>query len=56
MGARTGAEFFDAVEKALGGLPFIAEDLGTITDDVRELLALFKFRRWVCCSLHLIAT
>ncbi len=38
-----GAEFFDAVEKALAGLPFVAEDLGTITDDVRELLALFKF-------------
>src|SRR5262249_20380494 len=29
-----GARFFDVVEKALGGLPFIAEDLGLITPDV----------------------
>jgi len=29
-----GAEFFRAVEKELGGLPFIAEDLGEITPDV----------------------
>ena len=33
-----GAEFFDAVEKAVGSLPFIAEDLGVITPDVRALL------------------
>ena len=32
-----GAEFFGAVEKALGGLPFIAEDLGLITPDVSAL-------------------
>ena len=32
-----GAAFFGAVEKALGGLPFIAEDLGTITPDVSAL-------------------
>jgi 4-alpha-glucanotransferase len=29
-----GAEFFQAVEKGLGALPFIAEDLGIITPDV----------------------
>jgi 4-alpha-glucanotransferase len=32
-----GAEFFRAVESDLGGLPFIAEDLGTITPDVGAL-------------------
>src|SRR5262247_4157992 len=32
-----GAGFFGAVDRALGGLPFIAEDLGTITPDVRAL-------------------
>ncbi len=32
-----GRELFDAVKKALGGLPFVAEDLGTITEDVHEL-------------------
>jgi len=33
-----GADFFGAVEKALGGgLPFLAEDLGTITPDVGAL-------------------
>jgi 4-alpha-glucanotransferase len=32
-----GAAFFDAVQKELGSLPFIAEDLGVITPDVREL-------------------
>src|SRR6185436_7337760 len=29
-----GADFFDAVQRELGGLPFIAEDLGLITPDV----------------------
>lgn len=33
-----GLRFFDAVRAALGGLPLVAEDLGTITPDVRELL------------------
>jgi 4-alpha-glucanotransferase len=33
-----GAPFFAAVSDALDGLPLIAEDLGTITEDVRELL------------------
>ena len=32
-----GADFFVAVEKALGGLPFLAEDLGMITPDVGAL-------------------
>jgi 4-alpha-glucanotransferase len=32
-----GAGFFDAVRKALGTLPFIAEDLGLITPDVLAL-------------------
>jgi 4-alpha-glucanotransferase len=32
-----GAEFFRAVEHELGSLPFIAEDLGLITPDVRAL-------------------
>ncbi len=32
-----GAAFFKAVEKALGGLPLIAEDLGDITPAVRQL-------------------
>jgi 4-alpha-glucanotransferase len=36
-----GADFFSAVEKELGGLPFIAEDLGLITPDVRALLERF---------------
>ena len=35
--AGPGAEFFTAVQAALGGLPFIAEDLGLITPDVRAL-------------------
>jgi 4-alpha-glucanotransferase len=32
-----GAEFFRAVQRELGTLPFIAEDLGVITPDVRAL-------------------
>jgi glycosyl hydrolase family 77 (putative 4-alpha-glucanotransferase) len=32
-----GAEFFEVVQKELGGLPFIAEDLGIITPDVSAL-------------------
>jgi 4-alpha-glucanotransferase len=32
-----GADFFSAVQKELGGLPFIAEDLGVITPDVSAL-------------------
>ncbi len=35
--AGPGRDFFDAVDEQLGGLPFVAEDLGEITDDVVEL-------------------
>jgi len=35
--AGPGAEFFRAVEKDLGALPFVAEDLGMITPDVYAL-------------------
>jgi 4-alpha-glucanotransferase len=38
-----GAEFFQAVQTALGGLPFIAEDLGVITPDVEKLRDQFRF-------------
>jgi 4-alpha-glucanotransferase len=37
-----GAEFFNAVQSALGGLPFIAEDLGLITPDVCALRDQFR--------------
>src|SRR5262249_20572214 len=36
-----GVAFFDAVQKELGTLPLIAEDLGVITPDVRALLDQF---------------
>jgi 4-alpha-glucanotransferase len=38
-----GAEFFKVVERELGGLPFIAEDLGLITPDVSALRDRFGF-------------
>ena len=41
-----GAEFFSAVQKELGGLPFIAEDLGLITPDV------LPGPRHICCGLR----
>src|SRR5438477_11589172 len=37
-----GADFFNAVKKELGGLPFIAEDLGLITADVHALRDQFQ--------------
>jgi 4-alpha-glucanotransferase len=37
-----GAGFFSAVQNQLGGLPFIAEDLGVITPDVVELRERFQ--------------
>jgi 4-alpha-glucanotransferase len=37
-----GAEFFRAVEKSLGALPFIAENLGEITPDVTALRDQFR--------------
>jgi 4-alpha-glucanotransferase len=38
-----GAEFFDAAQRELGSLPFIAEDLGEITPDVYALRDQFHF-------------
>jgi 4-alpha-glucanotransferase len=38
-----GADFFHAVQRELNALPFIAEDLGSITPDVTELLDLLHF-------------
>src|SRR6266436_46737 len=40
--AGPGADFFNAVKKELGGLPFIAEDLGLITADVCALRDQFQ--------------
>jgi 4-alpha-glucanotransferase len=40
--AGPGASFFQAVQTELGHLPFIAEDLGMITDDVRALRDQFR--------------
>ncbi len=37
-----GADFFSAVKRELGTLPFIAEDLGVITPDVRALRDQFQ--------------
>ncbi len=37
-----GGDFFNAVKRELGGLPFIAEDLGLITADVRALCDQFQ--------------
>jgi 4-alpha-glucanotransferase len=37
-----GADFFKAVEKAFGVVPFVAEDLGTITRDVTALRDAFQ--------------
>ena len=37
-----GAAFFSLIQKELGGLPFIAEDLGLITPDVTSLLKEFR--------------
>jgi 4-alpha-glucanotransferase len=34
-----GRRFFNAVRRSLGNVPLVAEDLGTITPDVRQLLA-----------------
>ncbi|NWG19937.1 MAG: 4-alpha-glucanotransferase [Chloroflexi bacterium] len=38
-----GAALFEAVDRALGGLPIVAEDLGVITPDVEELRDRFGF-------------
>ena len=39
-----GADLFERLQHALGGLPFIAEDLGEITPDVYELRDRFRLR------------
>lgn len=36
-------EFFAAITERFPGVPFIAEDLGIITDDVREIMVRFGF-------------
>jgi len=38
-----GRELFDALKRALGDLPIVAEDLGTITPDVHALRDEFRF-------------
>ena len=38
-----GKDFFDILEKELGNLPFIAEDLGVIKPDVLELRDYYRF-------------
>ena len=38
-----GAHFFRSIEKSLGKLPIIAEDLGVITPDIKELTSEFGF-------------
>jgi 4-alpha-glucanotransferase len=38
-----GAHFFKSIEKNLGELPIIAEDLGVITPDIKELAVEFGF-------------
>ena len=42
-GPGPGADFFMRVERELGSLPFIAEDLGYITPDVHALRDEFHF-------------
>lgn len=37
-----GAELFQAARKRLGGLPFVAEDLGVVTDEVKALRDSFE--------------
>lgn len=40
--AGPGADFFEHLQQALGGLPFLAEDLGLITQPVEELRDRFR--------------
>ena len=57
-----GARFFEAMREDLGSLPFIAEDLGDIDDDVYELrdafempgmkVLQFAFGDDMACSIH----
>ena len=46
-----GADFFNAVKRELGGLPFIAEDLGYITPDVHALRDQFQILGRASCNL-----
>jgi malto-oligosyltrehalose synthase/4-alpha-glucanotransferase len=58
-----GAEFFEVMRQELGRLPFIAEDLGDIDDDVYELrdqfempgmkVLQFAFGEDMSCSVHI---
>ncbi len=58
-----GAKFFEAMREDLGNLPFIAEDLGDIDDDVYELrdafempgmkVLQFAFGDDMACSIHI---
>jgi 4-alpha-glucanotransferase len=38
-----GVDFFERLKERFPSLPFIAEDLGTITDDVRDVIRRFNF-------------
>lgn len=42
-GKGPGASFFNSIKEAIGSLPFIAEDLGVITDEVIDLRDRFGF-------------
>jgi 4-alpha-glucanotransferase len=46
-----GADFFNEIKKELGGLPFIAEDLGIITPDVSKLRDDFEIPARVSSNL-----
>ena len=56
VGTWAWAEFFEAVSKELGGLPFVAEDLGEITADVCALRDQFNLRGPKLSSLRSMAT
>ena len=46
-----GADFFNALKRELGVLPFIAEDLGLITPDASTPAMRSRYRGPECCSL-----
>ena len=45
-----GLLLFDALVRALGPLPIVAENLGVITPEVEALRERYGFRAWRCCS------
>ena len=48
-------ELFEAMKEELGDLPIIAEDLGFLTDSVRELLKeiiLYRNNTGICYAAH----